>query len=115
MIKQPGGEEFEPEPVKTPTSIPLITVTLYDNTEPIDWTGEGDPIYQAIHYDFRIECNDGSIYKRRGDLAPYLTKRQQKALLRVLSEVRVQADKQIIATAMGILGMGAAKGERNND
>jgi len=84
---------FPSEQTRSPQVIGNLVVTLKDAIA----VGE-QPAYQSAHFSVQVIFDNGSIVERRGDLAPHITAQQRNTLIQFLSDLRAQAEQQILGT-----------------
>jgi hypothetical protein len=82
---------FTSEPTRTPQEIGNIVVILKDAVA----SGE-QPAYQSAHFDVKIILSDGTVITRRGNLVPHITPAVRQALMDFMSDLRTQAEEQIL-------------------
>jgi hypothetical protein len=85
---------FRPEANRVPTSIPIFTVTLIDNAG-----DDAAAVAIGKHARFQIRVSDQNgetLREFSGDLQPHLTGGQITGLLDFMTDLRAQAEAEIL-------------------
>ena len=83
---------FQQEQPIIPTAIGDFSVQLVDRASP-----EPDQPAQTALFEIQVLDADGNIMRlMRGNLAPHITTAQRQALMSFMSDLRVQAEQQIL-------------------
>jgi hypothetical protein len=87
---------FQKEANRVPTSIPIFTVMLIDNTGDEDASVD---IGKHARFRVRVFDQNGDILREfGGDLKPHLTAGQIAELLDIMTDLRAQAEEEILPT-----------------
>lgn len=80
---------FDPAASRTPNAIGDMEITLFT-------PGANSPHQAGANYRLKVHYSDGSVVERSGNLVPHLTQQQINGLLAFMSDLRTQANNQIL-------------------
>jgi hypothetical protein len=89
--------------IRTPVSIGRMVIRLTDvpeTSETVDGPDGPETVteaaWQSAQFELVVEYDDGTTERRAGNLAPHITTAQRDALMQFLSNLRAQAETQIL-------------------
>lgn len=89
-------DNWEQEPVRTPTTISRFAIRLFDTYEGLD--EELNPIItQSARYEFVVVDQNGEFVKEyAGDIVPFLTSGQISAAQQFMTDMRAKAEAEVL-------------------